>query len=182
MTRIVVPALHEDNVAVRCLRSEGIEPYVRVLSAPTDYAHLMAELWQDGETFVIVEDDIAPWPGAVAQMCDCPRFWCGYYYTLPGRWDPEDDGPYKSLWGTTGCYKVTDDVLLAAPDLYKRFEHHTWDTLDVGLIAALRHVMGLEASSSEASFHVHGPPVAHAMHYRPEATHGRSQAPREAVV
>jgi hypothetical protein len=174
--RVVVPALTLDNVAVRCLRSEGIEPEVHVLDHDLAYAQLMVELWRDGESFVLVEDDIAPWPGAIGQLCDCTHYWCGFHYTLPGRWDPDDEGPYKSLWGTSGCIKVTDDVLRAAPSLYKRFETHSWQTLDVALSAALRHVVGLEATS--AAFHVHGPPVAHAMHYRPEATYGR----REDVV
>jgi len=171
--RIVVPALSRDNVAVRCLRAENLEPEVRVLEGDCAYAELLAELWRDGESFVIVEDDIAPWPGAVRQMLDCPRYWCGHHYCLPGRWDVDENDVERKLWGTTGCYKVADTVMEAAPGLYERWERHDWWHLDVGIYVALRHVLGLDCSPIEQLFHVHEPAVAHAMHYRPEASDGR---------
>jgi len=144
---------------------------------PQSYAQLVAKLWKDGETFAIVEDDIAPWPGAIKQLLACPRHWCGFHYALPGRWDVEDTGPYKSLWGTTGCFKVDSDVMRAAPELYIRWDTHDWRMFDSAFMSAMRHVMGLEASPPEHTFHVHKPAVAHAMHYRPEASNGRgSQA------
>jgi hypothetical protein len=173
--RLVVPALATDNVAARCLRSEGLDPEVRVLEHNQDYAHLVAELWQGGETFVIVEDDIAPWPGAIRAMLDCPHHWCGHHYCLPGRWDAAAEGDEdQQLWGTTGCYKVAGEVMVAAPDLYKRWSRHDWWHLDVAVYVALRHVLGLDAAPIEEMFHIHNPPVAHAMHYRPEATNGRA--------
>jgi hypothetical protein len=175
--RLVVPALSADNVAARCLRAEGLQPEVVLLGDDHAYARLISELWRGGETFVVVEDDIAPWPGAINALLTCSHHWCGHYYCLPGRWDihAEPDEP-GSLWGTTGCYKVSGDVLAAAPDLYRRFEQHDWQTLDIGFITSLRHVLGLESMPMERTFHVHEPPVAHAMHYRPEAFHGRAEA------
>ena len=167
--RIVIPALSRDNVAARCLRAERLDCEVVVLEDPKAYARLVGRLWRDGETFCIVEDDIAPWPGAVRQMLDCPRHWCGYHYCLPGRWDDEDERS-EELWGTSGCFKVSGAIMHAAPKLYQRFVYHEWNMLDIGLTAALRHVLGLESSPIEHTFHVHKPAVAHAMHYRPEAS------------
>lgn len=166
--RIVVPATAADNVAARCLRAEGMEPEVRVLRGDHDYAALIAELWSDGETFAVVEDDIAPWPGALASLRDCERVWCGFDYCLPGRWDTD------GLYGTTGCYKVDARLIAAAPDLPGRWEAHDWRYLDCAVMAALRHITGLDGYPMEHRFHVHGPPVAHAMHYRhhQEVIHG----------
>lgn len=178
--RIVVPALSLDNVAARCLRAEGLEPQVRLCHGPKAYAQLVARLWRDGETFAIVEDDIAPWPGAVGHMLDCPRPWCGYHYCLPGRWDVGSGDGDRKLWGSTGCYKVDAAVMAAAPDLFERWERHDWWHLDVAIYVALRHVLGLDLAPIERTFHVHKPAVAHAMHYRPEATsHVRAEQHRE---
>jgi hypothetical protein len=167
--------MHPDNVATRCLRAEGLKPEVHVLTHEQGYAQLVAKLWRDGETFVLVEDDVAPWPGAVTEMLNCSHHWCGHHYALPGRWD--FDGP-NAMWGTCGCCKVSETVMQAAPDLYERWDVHDWHVFDVGFVAALRHVFGLEGTASENTFHVHTPPVAHAMHYRPEVSNGRGQEQR----
>lgn len=173
--RIVVPAMQDDCVASRCLRAEGLDPEVVVLphDDPHAYARLVAQLWRDGETFAIVEHDIAPWPGAVRKMLDCAALWCGFYYPLPGRWDVDSDDPDSNLFGTTGCYKVDAAVMDEAPDLYKRFEHHEWRLLDCGFIAAMRHLFCLDGAPVEHAFHLHSPPVAHAIHYEPETPHER---------
>src|SRR6188472_504992 len=137
--RVVVPAMHQDNVATRCLQAERIPHEVRVLRCNEAYALLVAELWQDGETFAIVEDDIAPFPGAIKALEVCPHSWCGHYYCLPGRWDVDTDDPYTSLYGSNGCFKVSAKVMEAAPDLYLRWITHPWGTLDVAMTAALSH-------------------------------------------
>jgi hypothetical protein len=173
--RVVVPAMHADNVAAACLRAERVDHEVRVLSSEHSYALLLVELWLGGETFAIVEDDIAPHPGAMAALERCPYHWCGHYYCLPGRWDVEEESPHESLFGTNGLFKVSAQVIKAAPDLYQRWATHPWQTLDVAFGAALRHVYALDGADPTRTFHVHNPPVAHAMHYRPEAQHGRDQ-------
>jgi hypothetical protein len=173
--RVVVPALSRDNVASRCLAAEQLEHEVRVLEHSYAYAELIAELWRDGESFTIVEDDIAPYPGAVKALEACRHYWCGFHYCLPGRFNVDDDGAHSALLGSNGCFKITADVIEAAPELYERWDTHHWSMVDVALTAALRHVFGLERGPSEKTFHVHTPPVAHAMHYRPETDHGRSQ-------
>ena len=180
--RVVVPAIHPDNVATRCLQAERIEHEVRVLDTEHAYAELVAELWRDGKSFVLVEDDIAPWPGAIQSLEACSHFWCGFYYCLPGRWDVADEDPETGLLGTNGCVKVAADVMEAAPQLYERWVTHDWRHVDVAMTAALRHVFGLEGGPAEHTFHVHHPPVAHAMHYRPEIRDGRKQEHLEVHV
>jgi hypothetical protein len=178
MARVVVPALSRENVASACLRAEHVEHEVHLLDGPLDYAALIAGLWRDGEAFVVVEDDIAPWPGAVQKLLDCPAHWCGHYYPLEGRWDLDASDPESpnAMWGTTGLWKVDETVLRTAPDLYERFEGHDWQTLDMGIYTSLRHVFCLEGGSFWRGFHVHEPAVAHAMHFRPkEALDGRDQ-------
>lgn len=177
--RVVVPALHADNVATRCLSAEHVEHEVHVLKGPNDYAQLLAKLWRDGEGFVVVEDDIAPYPGAIKALENCTHYWCGYFYCLPGRWDVEEDDQHSELFGTNGCFKVSTEVIQAMPELYERWDKHEWQLVDVAVTAALRHALWLEGGPS--TFHVHQPPVAHAMHYRPETKHVREQDRSQAV-
>lgn len=45
------------------------------------YTKVLEELWQQGETFALMEHDMVPWPGAITQIINCPYPWCFYGYT-----------------------------------------------------------------------------------------------------
>lgn len=47
---------------------------------PFAYAHLLTLLWNIGESFVIVEQDMAPTSGQLSEMVRCGHRWCGHRY------------------------------------------------------------------------------------------------------
>ena len=81
--RVVIASAARDSVASRALSVEGIDVVVVVCRGDYGYGNLLADLWTTGG-FVLVEDDIAPWPGAIAELIDCPRSWCAFDYPIGG--------------------------------------------------------------------------------------------------
>lgn len=48
------------------------------------YARLVERLWGRRETFVVVEQDVVPHAGAIAELVQCPAPWCSHCYDDPG--------------------------------------------------------------------------------------------------
>jgi hypothetical protein len=48
---------------------------------PTAYGDYFTRRWAAGRSFVNVEHDVVPWPGAIDQLVRCPEPWCHFDYT-----------------------------------------------------------------------------------------------------
>jgi hypothetical protein len=144
---ILIPMLDEDCVALRVVRAEGYEPITRVMRTDTDYGTFVASFWRLGEAFMIVEHDIAPWPGAIAKIEACPLPWCGYQY-------PAGEPGY--LGGSLGCVRFSKELVSANADACIGWDETPWRGLD-GLIESR-----VQAIVRYPRFHPHEPPVAHA--------------------
>jgi len=48
--------------------------------APWGYQDYLQMAWDKGETFLNMEHDIVPWPGAIHSLLDCPEPWCFFGY------------------------------------------------------------------------------------------------------
>src|SRR5262245_25598563 len=46
------------------------------VNGPHDYGDSLMKAWELGETFINLEQDVAPWPGALSQMWSCASWWC----------------------------------------------------------------------------------------------------------
>ncbi len=116
------------------------------------YGHLLRELWGCGETFLLVEHDMAPTPAQIEQMAECESgYCCGVY-------------PWTTTVGPAlGFTRFRDRFLDAFPDaaeiacripsVYGQPGH--WRQLDVFLQAAvLRDFYGVQPCC-------HLPPVEH---------------------
>lgn len=82
------------------------------------YADFLAERWrieQDG--FVNWEQDVVPWPGAVADLMACPEPWCGFTYQ---PWQRVDDGSASAYLGLT---KFSPAFLSATQGVFEPGEH-----------------------------------------------------------
>lgn len=44
------------------------------------YNHYLSDSWYAGRTFINLEHDIVPWPGAVESIDQCEKPWCFYGY------------------------------------------------------------------------------------------------------
>ncbi len=129
-----------------------------VSGSDTAYTQLLQKLWRDGDTFALVEHDIVPWRGALAELAACPRDWCAFQYPFGG-------GMIAGL----GCTRFRAALLAAHPaavddTLTEATEIHPtgfWCNLDDRLTRAL--------TRRGAARHEHTPAVGHLFPY---PTHG----------
>lgn len=146
MIAVPIPATHarmakhwdDDPPALLALRMEGLEVIPYPCAGPCDYGRMFAELWNEGQKFVVVEHDIVPSPGAVEALLDCPEKHCTHQYPLNqgqlaisfgiGKYDPAGTAPAE--WAST-----------------------PWRMLDGAVLPEVRKRLGVP--------HVHEPPVAH---------------------
>ncbi len=139
--RVVVASLGEGCLAHRALEQEGVEHSERVCRGDHGYGRLVAELWADGEGFVLVEHDVVPWVGAISQMEDCPGDWCGFRYAK-----------CRSTVRALGLVKFSDDLVGAYPELSRGWAREPWQTLESAVLRAVHSVVEVCK---------HGPPAGH---------------------
>lgn len=148
--RVLVPVLELDSVAHRALEAEGIAHEEYVCEGDVGYSELVVDLWADGQGFILVEHDVAPWGGALAELWDCPADWCMFRYFKYGG------GLTRGL----GCAKFSDRLVSGHPDLSITWRNTSWRILD-GTVGA---AVALTLRGEDPDRHplcIHGPPVAH---------------------
>jgi hypothetical protein len=147
-----VPMMLKDET-VAALRGERVA-YVDVSEDRHAYWRLLRGLWASGEDVLLVEQDIVPHRGALADLDACPWDWCAFPYDYAGmaltafgfvRWRSEFTARYPD---------VVDGILERNRD---------WLGLD-GVVIGELHRRGEKE-------HIHGPEVRH-LHY-PEAPQRR---------
>jgi len=93
------------------LRRDGIEPLKAAIS-PYDregYWRLLSALWELKGGFTVVEQDVVPFPGAIAELEACSERWCGYRYEL-------QTGFHAAL----GCAKFDASLMAEFPRALER--------------------------------------------------------------
>ncbi len=114
------------------------------------YYLFLAQLWDEGEGFLIVEEDIEIHADVIPQLEACPEPWC--LFGFPGAGG-------ALLHGSLGCTRFSTELIAAVPDLMSKLPVRDWKRLDSEILPALLK-RGYEQ-------HIHEPPVPH-HHYRPE--------------
>jgi len=142
----VTPYLTSTSVAGATLDYERVRHEQLLCDTNTGYAQHLADVWKRGDGFILIEDDIAPWPGAIKSLDDCQEPWCGFQYLWCG----------SKISGTIGCMKVSASLTQEHPDLWEAWVDKPWCFLDGSVFGAIKRV------TESYYFHVHGPPVAHA--------------------
>ena len=92
--KIVVPytQLHPDTVAAVW---DAFEPgdeivWADVTGSDKAYFQILNEHWRQGQTFVNLEHDKVPAPGALRELHDCESPWCSYpHFAAQGPWVAE---------------------------------------------------------------------------------------------
>lgn len=135
------------SVATRCslIGYEYQEVYVG--SRAVDYGAFFAARWRERQTFVNVEHDVVPWPGAIESLLDCPERWCAFNYHLPCH----RTGGIGTA-GPLGCVKLSAEFIAATPTMWD--EPCDWRVCDV----RVRDV----ANPAGLTVHEHTPGVVHA--------------------
>lgn len=108
------------------------------------YGDLLAEFWNRGDSFILLEQDVLPWPGALTEMWNCPKSWCAMPLVV-----------HQCVNETNlGCVKFGKEFIETFPDLWKSYPRNDifdWRSLDSWLYQQLepdRH-------------HRHSPPAIH---------------------
>lgn len=103
---IVVPHIGSYRTAEAALARRSSFA-VDVSDSDEDYFDLLARLWAAGETFTIVEHDIAVTADALDSLDACPSDWCACPY------------PYVNGWiiAGLGCARFRSGLLMRHPDL-----------------------------------------------------------------
>ena len=114
------------------------------------YYLFLAQLWEEGEGFLIVEEDIELHADVIPQLEACPEPWC--LFGFPGAGG-------ALLRGSLGCTRFSTELLVAHPDLMAKLPVRDWKRLDSEILPALTKLGYTQ--------HIHEPPVPH-HHYRPE--------------
>lgn len=87
----------------------GRDILYRPMENDTSYFEMLAELWHNGDTFTIVEQDIVPASDAIDVLRACPEDWCALPYPYRGN----------TAWGL-GCTKFSHRLIARHPDLFDR--------------------------------------------------------------
>jgi hypothetical protein len=112
------------------------------------YGDSLRSLWEWKRPFINLEADVAPWPGALTELWQCPETWCALPLIVHGAVNE------KNL----GCVKFSAKFIERHPDLwatYPRNDIFDWRSLDSWLYGQLEPMRP----------HRHGPP---ALHLNPE--------------
>lgn len=116
----------------------------REMKTRHDYGDMLAELWEKGEPFINLEQDVLPWPGALTELWKCSEPWCALPIIV------------NRLVNHTnlGCVKFSAGFIKSYPDVwesYPRNDVFDWGSLDSWLYKQMKPV----------THHRHGPPAIH---------------------
>jgi hypothetical protein len=140
--KVIVPFVSLHPATRSVLDSYRVPVQYERLDGDDAYRLLLQRLWREGETCVIIEQDILPWPGAIEELHQCCGLWCSCSYLYGGCY---------SLSHMLGCTKLSDRLMGLLPTLWDEPGH--WSSLDTRLYHAA-YAVGEVA-------HPHRPPVIH---------------------
>ncbi len=89
--------------------------FYRLADSDSAYHNLIESAWDEGKTFITVEQDIVPHEGALRELLDCPEPWCAFEYEYP---------PF-GLYAGMGCAKFSSTLIAKFPDAMT--ETGKWD-------------------------------------------------------
>lgn len=149
--RVVVPTPRKSSPAVYALQEEGLKLEIGLCDGDFDYGRHLTRWWLDGTGFVLVEWDIAPWPGAVQAMWECEHDYCAH-------WCAMDHG--LACW--LNCVKFSAELTRKYPEMPDkwRWAEQPWNGLGGSVCLPVREIAG--------GVHEHHPPVAHVRGLRKE--------------
>lgn len=153
--RLVVPYTSLRPETAEALDASGLPREEIQVDDGDGYCRLLSDLWEAGETFAVVEQDIVVSPETLPALAGCTGDWCGFPF------------PYlaSDAYYGLGCVKFSAALLARIPDAMGRValmhdETHPprhWCRLDGWLQQVLR-----ESGEKRCE---HMPPVGHLHRY-----------------
>lgn len=127
--KLIIPYVKPNHLlqtVIDCLRIQFVQPQLRKVGDNEDYWKLLSGLWDEGEEFFIVEQDVIVWPGAIPVMQRCENEWCHLPSLCQGR----------VCKGTFGCVKFGASLIAKHPDVWQT-TNREWYHLDYEIHKAL---------------------------------------------
>jgi hypothetical protein len=109
------------QLIIDCLRIQYVQPELVKVGGGDEYHTMLREAWDAGETFYVVEQDVAVWQGAIRQLNDCAEGWCTLPTMCHGR----------MITTTFGCVKFGATLIERNPNFFDDIAT-TWFHLDAG--------------------------------------------------
>lgn len=150
--RVVLPYTHLHPATVRRANTH-LPTHTRVRLNPNDptaYQTLLARLWADRRTFLLVEHDIGVHAGVAAQLDHCRSAWCAFAYPGPGR-----------MLYELGCTRFRVGLLASEPDVFAEIDTLPFDGLPRGDWRRLDVRLADVLARRGWARCVHTPPVEH---------------------
>ena len=140
--RILVVTVEEKCPTVYTLWAEGYHPEIVVIDPEDIYAYgrTMAEYWSDGEGFINIEHDMAPWQGAVEALHACALTDSLCLFGYP-----------RAAQGSLGMTRFTKELIQRFPTVNERWPKTPWNMLESAVLGKFKHV----------AKHQHRPNIAH---------------------
>lgn len=108
--------------------------YVEV-RGDTGYPLMLSQLWEKRQTFIVVEQDVVPWPGAIAALEACPEPWCAHAYDT--RYEMEGGAPGDAVY--LGCVKFASRLMHEVPNAWRCWQTPHWASVDTHISTVLRN-------------------------------------------
>jgi hypothetical protein len=130
----------------------------------SDYSYhaLVKDLWNKGESFLLVEEDVLAPPTLLKKMAGCPEPWCGAYgwrFSGPvGPGETKPQHPKREKEFALFCNKFDASLLARTKGMLDR-SPLKWTQLDLAILGTL--------AQRGAERHEHGP-VKHLTQRHPE--------------
>lgn len=137
-------------LSTECYDDEVICRYTG--NSEESYFNLMREAWLAQKTFILIEHDLVPWPGALTQIWQCEAPFCTY----PA---PHGIGPDRKYTYGLGILKFDEMLMKWFPDhLEDPSLTRKWYHLDGEVFTRLQE--------KNIKIHYHYPPVLHLANHR----------------
>ena len=108
--RIVIPFTQGELEAVtRAWGEQNSAEFHDLTGDDEAYFHLLARLWRDGATFMVVEQDVVPPENAIAGLTSCRQPWCFHPYYYVETW--------RANSIPLGCTRFAAALLRRLPDV-----------------------------------------------------------------
>lgn len=138
--KLLVPYVTLSPQLPETLERQGVAADYVDTSGAEDYWAVLARYWDEGETFIVLEQDKIPAPGALIALWECAQPWCVYPVAMRGVAE-------VARYPTLSCAKFGASLMQADPDLLRKvgeldlgFGEREWSRLDMGIAAFCENI------------------------------------------
>lgn len=114
----------------------AVRPYLvnRIrLTEEDSYVRYFEERWAERRTFINLEHDVVPWPGALDELWACPQPWCAFGYR------PGENLAQPDACAYLGCAKIGEALIARLPNVWRdKPAPRVWSNCDCWLTTYAR--------------------------------------------